>query len=146
MRARSRLKAAAVVVIVVVGLGMGGFWVYRFINEEQYPSCLGSLYAPIMRQKATQDLAETAYDWKTLSDAEFELVMRDVRGGDCNNLDDPKLDAQGNRINIAVRRLQNDGSPSMMIWSNGRDEISGTDDDVFVPFGPRAPYRNGNKH
>lgn len=134
-------KSITIVALVLVGLGTCVFWMYRYFVETGYPSCLGSLYAPIMRQKATQDLTETAYEWKTLSDAEFDLVMQDVRGGDCGNYDDPKLDAQGNRINIAVRRAQNDGSPTLMIWSNGRDEISGTDDDVFMPFGPRAPYR-----
>ncbi len=139
---RKNKLIAVIVLLVLLGLGMGGFRVYTYLFlEVGYPSCLGSLHAPIWRQKATQDIANTVDDWKVLTDAEFDLVMQDVRGDDCKNFDDPKLDAQNNRINIAVRKANAGRYPAMIIWSNGRDEISGTDDDVVVPFDHRAPSR-----
>lgn len=138
---QTKHKFTAAILIVLTCIGIAAYRTYMYVVELGYPSCLGSLHEPIRRQKATQDLAEKADDWKILSDAEFELVMQDVRGGDCKNFPDPKLDAQNNRINIAVRRDEKRGGAAVMIWSNGRDGISGNDDDVVVPFSQRAPYR-----
>jgi hypothetical protein len=65
--------------------------------------------------------------------------MQNVRGGDCAGFDDPKLDLQENRINIAIRKEEQGRWPPIVVWSNGRDGISRTSDDVVMPFGQEIP-------
>ncbi len=100
-------------------------------------SCIGSVTGEIQKLDDTKVLIPKDSNWKILSADETNLLMQKVRGGDCSNFDKPVLDLWNHRINIALRKPPN--NPEIIIWSNGKDNISGTDDDLVVPYKVKVP-------
>lgn len=137
------LKPKQLVVAVslfLVGCGVAVIYkIWQLNAEEAYKSCIASLTDVIWRQKETRDLADQHADWHFLTDEEVDLVMQNVQGTDCARSDNPIVDLQGNRINIALRKEEENRWPPIIIWSNGRDGVSGTVDDVVMPYGHSVP-------
>ncbi len=116
------------------------FWAYniwRGAEDSAYMSCLGSVANEIQKLDDTKALIPKDSNWKILSADETNLLMQKVHGGDCSNFDNPVLDLWNHRINIALRKSSN--YPEIIIWSNGKDNISGTDDDLVMPYGVKVP-------
>jgi len=76
-------------------------------------------------------------DWKILSESETTFSMQNIRGSDCGGFNNPILDLWNHRINIALRKSSS--YPQIIIWSNGKDNISGTNDDLVIPYGQTVP-------
>jgi len=72
-----------------------------------------------------------------LGESEITFSMQNVRGTNCGGFNNPALDLWNHRINIALGKSSK--YPQMIIWSNGKDNISGTDDDLIVPYGQKVP-------
>ncbi len=139
MALRSRQLALAVF-LLLVGCGVFGIYkIWQLNAEGAYQSCIASLTDVIWRQKQTRELADQHADWHFLTNEEVDFVMQNVQGTDCARSDNPILDLQGNRINIALRKEAKDRWPPIIIWSNGRDGISGTPDDIVMPYGQSIP-------
>ncbi len=130
-------------IIIIIGFSLlfsvayfaYGFW--RNVVEGDYLSCLGSVSNEIQTLEATKDLTSKNNNWKILNDDEVNFLMQKVRGGDCGGFDNPILDIWNHRINIALRKSTE--YPDMIIWSNGRDNVSGTEDDLIMPYGKKVP-------
>lgn len=134
-------RQVALGVLLLIG-GCGVYGVYKLWEpnaEAVYQSCIASLTDAIWRQTATRELASHHVDWHFLTSEEVDQVMKNVSGTDCGGSHEPILDLQGNRINIALRKHANDRWPPIIIWSNGRDGVSGTPDDIVMPYGQSIP-------
>jgi len=116
------------------------FWAYniwRVAEDAAYMSCISSITNEIQKLDDTKVLIPKDSNWKILSADETNFLMQKVRGGDCSNFDNLILDLRNHRINIALRKPPN--YPEIIIWSNGKDNISGTDDDLVVPYRVKVP-------
>ena len=130
---------AAFVVVSITLFGWLVWYTWHTMRVTAYDSCLASLMKVIQRQASAQVIAARSDDWHILSTEEFDAVMTNVRGTDCGGFNDPKLDFYGNRINIALRRGNKDQWPNVIVWSNGWDGVSGTNDDSVMPYGQSIP-------
>ena len=139
MTPTTRQIVLALVLVIVGFLSFGFYRFWQFNTEVAYFSCIASLTDTIWNQKETRNLADQHVDWHFLTDDEVNFVMKNVRGSDCARFDDPKLDPQGNRINIALRKEMKDRWPPIIIWSNGPDGVSRTKDDIVMPYGQEIP-------
>ena len=136
---RSKLVILAVATIVVGSFGLAGWGVWRNIRASGYDSCLASLVDQVRKRDSTRELAKRSPDWIILSADEVDHLMIDVKGPDCGGFDDSRLDFYGNRINIALRQESKDRWHWVIIWSNGADGVSGTEDDIVMPYGQTIP-------
>ena len=135
----SKLITILISVVVLSCLIYGAFAAWWEMNETAYWSCIASLTDKIEGQTAAAEIQAGNFDWKLLDDDEFDRVMSGVKGDDCGRFDDPKLDLQQKKIHIALRKKVEGRMPSIIIWSDGRDGISGTVDDVVMPYGEKIP-------
>lgn len=130
------------IVIIVAVLGCVAFalhFAWRAMAETAYESCVASLTDAIVRQDAAIRIQEQHETWKMLDDTEVDSVMSGIKPGDCARAEDPKLDLWHNKIHIALRRASKENWPSIIVWSDGRDGIPGTADDIIMPFGQEIP-------
>jgi hypothetical protein len=114
-----------------------GYNTWQKSEEAAYESCIGSLTNEIQKSESAKNLFPASDDWKILSESETTFLMQNVRGSDCGRFNNPILDLWNHRINIALRKSSN--YPQIIIWSNGKDNISGTDDDLVVPYKQAVP-------
>lgn len=138
------LKASTILpgVATVALLGSIGYGIivgWRSMKETAYESCLASMMGPILRQKALDKTDEQSEAWRILDDAELDLLMSRTRPTDCGGVNDLKLDRWNNKIHIALRKNNNENWPPIVIWSNGRDGIENTSDDIIAPYGQKIP-------
>ncbi len=112
-------------------------------------SCVASLHQAIVdsSRKESATPLEVALEWKVLSaDESHRLILSTTRGRsfDCGERDSQGLpvDPWGNQFRVAVRQSAESDKLEFRLWSNGRDEIPGTADDLVSPYGERAPVPN----
>ena len=78
--------------------------------------------------------------WRIMSEKEVAFLMTQTRGTDCANFKDPSRDRWNRKINIALRRSDTTANRvDIIMWSNGPDGKSGTDDDLVMPYGHEVP-------
>lgn len=111
----------------------------RSVVDTGYASCVSSLTDGILKQEAAVAIQEKHEDWKILDDAELDLVMSGLKPGDCVPDSDPKFDYWDNRIHVALRKASKDRWPPIIVWSDGRDGKSNTEDDIVMPYGQTIP-------
>lgn len=133
------LFSIAISVSVLGCIIYGAYYFWRQMNETGYMSCIAALTDTISGQDAAKEIQARNIDWKILDDSEFDLVMSSVKGNDCKGIADPKLDLQQQKIHIALRKKVEGRWPSIIIWSDGRDGVSNTDDDIVMPYGQKIP-------
>jgi hypothetical protein len=63
--------------------------------------------------------------------------LSQIQGYDCGGIENQTLDLWNNRINVALRKPTN--RHGIIVWSNGADGKSGTEDDLVAPFGEKIP-------
>jgi len=114
-----------------------GYNTWQESEEAAYESCIGSVFSEIHKSEATKDLIIENKDWKILSEKEINSLMAKVHGGDCGKYNNQTLDIWKRKINIALRKPAD--RVEVIIWSNGRDGISGTKDDLVIPYGEKVP-------
>jgi hypothetical protein len=113
-----------------------GYNTWQESEKAAYESCIASITGEIQKLESAKNLFPTNNDWKILSESEITLLMQNIRGTDCGGFNNPALDLWNHRINIA---LKSSNYPQIIIWSNGKDNISGTDDDLIIPYGQKVP-------
>ena len=72
-----------------------------------------------------------------MSEEEVNSLTSDVRGYDCGKNNNQNLDIWNRKINIALRKPTD--KIEIILWSNGRDGILGTNDDLVIPYGQTVP-------
>lgn len=112
---------------------------WRAIEKAGYDACLSSLTVAISQNEDAIKLMAESADWRILSESEVHLVIRNLRPGDCGRIADPEFDMMGRRIHVALRRPSEEKRLTIILWSNGRDGIEGTADDVIMPYGEKIP-------
>ena len=128
------------VLFLTIVFSISAFFLYpwwKIQREAAYHSCIGSVANAIQKLDAIDDLVADNKEWKVLSDEESDFLMSRIQAGDCGGFDNPTLDVWSNRINIALRNSPN--YPNIIVWSNGEDAISGTKDDLVIPYGQAVP-------
>lgn len=119
------------------GAAYFAYEVWKSTEETAYLSCIASVATKIQKSDEGKNLAEQNQDWKILNANETDLLMSKIQGGDCGKYPNQTLDIWNRKINIALRKPEN--NVNVMVWSNGRDGISGTEDDLVIPWGDKAP-------
>lgn len=113
------------------------YWIWREMEDAGYESCIASISSKIEQSNITENLIGENRNWKILSEEEVIFLMSNIRGGDCGRFGDQTVDLWNRRINIALRSREY--PIHVIIWSNGQDGISGTDDDLVIPYGEKLP-------
>ena len=106
------------------------------MTEAGYHSCVASIASKIHKLNSVEVLAANNKEWKILSESDVNFLMSQVQGYDCGGVDNQTFDPWSNRINIALKTTD---IVEIIVWSNGVDEISGTDDDLVIPYGEKVP-------
>jgi hypothetical protein len=136
----SNLIANILIAIFILGfccLIYFGYNIWQEAEDSAYQSCIASVYSEIYKTEATKDLTIENKDWKILSQEEVNSLMSKVHGGDCGKYNNQTLDIWNRKINIALKKPTD--RIEIIIWSNGRDGISGTEDDLVIPYGEKVP-------
>ena len=126
-----------VTVTILCAFSFCAYDVWRKSEESAYKSCIYSVASAIQNSEARKNLFLDNSNWKILNDEETDFLMSQIQGGDCSRFDNPTLDLWNHRINIALRNSIS--YPEIVIWSNGRDGISRTDDDLVIPYKQSIP-------
>lgn len=114
-----------------------GYETWRGAEKTAYSSCLDSVAVQIMQLNLSEDFFPKTSSWKILSEIETSRLMSKVHGGDCARFEKPEFDLWNHQINIALRKPLK--YPEIVIWSNGSDTVSGTADDLIIPYGSEIP-------
>jgi len=136
----SKGKKIVAIVFITLAVSFIAFFLYHWRNsakETAYLSCLSSIGSEVWKLEATKNLAAKNETWKILSSEETDFLLSQAKGYDCGGIDNQTLDLWNNRIYIALRKPTN--RFGIIIWSNGADKISGTEDDLVIPFGRKVP-------
>ena len=136
MRKSEKYIALPTIFIILCGIVYFVYYQWRLMDENAYYSCISSIASEIQKSNAAKDLAANIKDWKILSEAEVNLLLSQVHGYDCS-VDNQTLDLWNNKLNIALRKPKD--RVETFVWSNGKDGISGTNDDLVVPYGEKIP-------
>jgi hypothetical protein len=95
------------------------------------------------------DVADaSAEHWQLLNDAEYLRIITALKElglsldacPSCHTEAGLFGDAWGTRFGVAVRK-RNDGHLDYIVWSVGRDRITGTEDDIIIPDNKSAEIR-----
>ncbi|CAN5214161.1 hypothetical protein BH20ACI2_BH20ACI2_03970 [soil metagenome] len=78
--------------------------------------------------------------WKQLSDADARILLSETTPGDCGRTQDITRDLWGRKVHVALRNSSE--VMKVIVWSDGYDGITGTDDDLVAPWGVR--FQDGN--
>ena len=112
-----------------------GLW--RSAKDTAYESCLASIAGDIEMMDRSKSLVAQSNDWKFLNNEEVSSLLSQTRGGDCGKYPDKTLDIWNRKINIALRKPAT--KLELFVWSNGHDGVSGTDDDLVIPWNEKVP-------
>jgi hypothetical protein len=126
-----------IAIAFLFGIAILVYFAWRNMVENGYHSCVASIASEIQKLNTTKDLAINSKDWKILSEEEVDSLMSQVHGYDCGGVENQTLDLWNNKLNIALRKPED--RIEVFVWSNGSDEISGTDDDLVIPWGEKIP-------
>ena len=122
---------------ILFGAAYLAYEIWRSMEDGGYLSCLSSIAGEIEMLDRTKSLTEQSNEWKILNEEEVDVLMSQIRGYDCGKYQNQTLDSWGRKINIALRKPSN--RIEIFVWSNGRDGVSGTKDDLVIPYGQPAP-------
>ena len=102
---------------------------------------MSSLNAQLISNKINISTFELPVDgnWKVLNESQAHDLLQLGIAGDCGRTKDVTVDLWGRKVSVALRTT--DDPLRIVIWSNGEDGISGTDDDLAYPYGMR--FRDG---
>lgn len=137
LRSKADYLIFQIVVIKLFFIASILFNVWQYFDESGYVSCLYSVAGEIEMLDKTKSLSAKSSDWKILSEEEVIALMSQIHGYDCGKTSNQTLDMWSHRINIALRRPNR--RLEISVWSNGRDNISGTNDDLVFPYGEKPP-------
>lgn len=137
-----------VIAVSALAIGIIGILVAREVRKA---SILATHSAAASLRAALEDSAGAvtlANDWHVFSRAEYDRVARALADAGvsldacptCYTQTGVIGDAWGNRFQIAGRK-RNDGHRDVIVWSNGPDGVSGTEDDMVVPEYQSAAVR-----
>jgi hypothetical protein len=128
-------------VIIAISLVLGiayflnGLW--KSVEQTAYHSCILSIASKIEMLEKSESFLPQNKDWTILNEEQMESLMSKIGRGDCKRFPDQTLDLWNNKIHIASRKPG--AKIDVIVWSNGEDNVSGTEDDLIVPDGHPLP-------
>jgi hypothetical protein len=138
MRNRTAFIHAIILSAIVSTIVYFGVTIWRSTRDTAYLSCVSSLTDKVLSQEKAQLWMAENKDWKILSEEEIDLLMANVKGSDCSGIGDTRYDFWNKRINIALR-TRTDKDFGIVIWSDGRDGLPATGDELVAPYGHEVP-------
>ena len=130
------------IVIFPVALALGvagavlGYEAWKAARYAALRSCVNSTASDAVEYGEFGDLGEVDR-WHVLSEEEASRILIKTHRGDCNFKLEPPADMNARRFKVAIRKT-GDGSFNVRVWSNGFDNIGGTEDDIVSPYGEKA--------
>ena len=109
-------------------------------KRAQMFSCLSSVAAFLAAEQPAASLLPSPSAWSTLDQTESDRLLKSAEPGRClhGSTGTSTTDPWGQPIHIAIRSSAG-RKIEYLLWSAGPDRISGTDDDVVVPYGDKPP-------
>ena len=103
-------------------------------------SCLSSVNAFLAAEQPAASLLPSPPVWSTLDQTESDRLLKSAEPGRClhGSTGTSTTDPWGQPIHIAIRSSAG-RKTEYLLWSAGPDRISGTEDDVVVPYGEKPP-------
>ena len=136
MRKSKKYGALSITLIILCGFVYFVYYQWQLMEKNGYLSCISSIAGAVQKSDAAKELAGNNKNWKILNEDEVNLLLSQVHGYDCS-VDNQTLDLWNNKLNIALRKPKD--RVEIFVWSNGKDEISGTEDDLVIPYGEKVP-------
>lgn len=124
----------------VIGIfGFLAFSIWNHTKDSALRSCIYSATGDITEHsKLISDFAKSSDTWYILNDEEAQRVLAEISFRDCSLSGSQPKDMKERNLKIAVRKNSEFGY-SVMAWSRGFDNISGTDDDIYGFFNEKPP-------
>ncbi|CAN5438111.1 hypothetical protein BH10ACI1_BH10ACI1_14210 [soil metagenome] len=117
-------------------LSFAFFYIWKITKAEILRECVSSVAGDIVEHwRATEDFSRNSENWYVLTDDEAKSVLSNemINFDGCRNLTSKPQDMKDKNLKIAFK-----GS-KIMVWSRGFDNISGTEDDILMPYGEKVP-------
>ncbi len=120
---------------------IGGYFIWQTFKESEetaFISCLASINSDLNKAngKVSFNFKETE-EWILLGNDDSEDILKSVRLYDCNGKSASNLtDPWGNKITIAYKH--NSNGTVFLVWTKGKDKISGNSDDLVYPIGTKT--------
>lgn len=142
-------KLILLITIGVIAFASIPAWeVWRGAQDTAVGSCAASLHRSINELEGLGSIiTEVGSEWRVLTEDEsVRLMLAASRSGsmDCGEREPSglPLDEWGNRFKVAFRRSTRGDRLEFRIWSDGRDGISRTSDDIVSPYDVQVPASN----
>lgn len=101
-------------------------------EEAAETSCLYSILEVVNKATKAGKLQIPDKAARELTQTEIERLLEN-QGLDCRNKSN-----LSRKVHVAVGDVNEHTDLKMKVWTNGDDEIAGTDDDLVVPFGEKV--------
>lgn len=128
-------------VVAILILSFVFYYIWIITQRAILRSCISSIVGDVVEHSnQIGDFAQNGENWYVLTDDETESVLSDERisFGNCFQFKSQPQDMKEKKLKLAVRKNSEYGY-SVMVWSNGFDNISGTSDDLVIPYGEKVP-------
>lgn len=122
-----------IVILFFCGFGFAAYKWWKEMKENAMLSCLSSV-ASEMNKAISLNKFKVDNQPRALTKDEVEQLLKQINAYDCGG-----SHLSSEEIHVAVGDV-NKRSPfiKIKVWTNGSDEIAGTDDDLVIPYGEAA--------
>jgi hypothetical protein len=135
-------KKVIIVIILLIILSIVFLLRKEFLqNKDQ--ACVVSIHQSLISKKDffTEKATE---DWKELDKNTKDKFLSSIAKSsslDCRNKDDNEIpvDSWGKSFRIAYK-ISNGEKKQYIVWSNGSDGVSSTQDDIISPYENKPPF------
>ena len=139
MNRLSPIHAVLLLSLIAVSCDVGEWKRAAVISE------VASLHSALVHKTNTLTTADA--NWRVVTEAEYDRCVRQFldagfidTGGKRPAKSETLRDRWGNRLHIAIRK-NHEGTFEYIVWSNGKDGVSGTADDIISPSDAKPPHK-----
>lgn len=115
------------IAIIVLGIGYVAQEVWLSSDEAAVLSCLSSINAATGSSTVAREIL-SGNSTRELTSNEISQILSE-RALDCST-----VELNPNELHVAVGNINAKSKNPVRVWQNGRDGISGTGDDLIIPY------------
>lgn len=130
---------SAASIIFILSVVFHKIWVSA--QRAALHSCMSNIVGDIVEHSnEIGNFAQSSKNWYVLTDGQVKAILLDerVKFEDCSQLNSKPQDMKEKTFRVAVRKNSEYGF-SVMAWSKGFDNISGTENDIVIPYDEKVP-------
>lgn len=128
MSRTGKIIPLCLVLLFLSGVAYLIFAGYRSVKEGGDLSCISSSAGATGRAVADHRI-ELNEKSRELTGDEIKIILDEYKPGDCSRTEPTLKD-----IHIAIGEVNKVSKSPIRVWTNGRDGVSGTSDDLVIPW------------